>query len=257
MYLIDANNLIHKAFYKSNNNFPLFMRIFNMILYSIVKNDYYSRESLLIFDSPFAYWRKEIYKQYKGTRKVMNDYEIFCEFRQKLIKYYSNNTNRHLVCLPNLEADDIIAYFVNKFKLSKKVIIIVSSDTDMYQLLNKSPIVLIRKIGNNYYNYNSFVKEFGFIPQLYSSYKALAGDRSDNIPGVNGIGPMWSVKIIQKFGHIDNWLENIQPTDGDRVSKLAFQARLMAKKVRLYYKLIDLSENHSGIAVDFKNNLYK
>jgi len=257
--LIDGNNLVHRAFYKSGNSFTLFAKIFNSIIYSILKNDYYNNNHKIIWDSPIGYWRKKIYPDYKATRQKMDDHDLFVDFRQKLITYLSNNTNRSQLCLRLFEADDIIANLVNKKKNINDIIIIVSNDTDMYQLLNDfKPMVLIKQIGKRkYYSSKTFRNEFGFEPNLYSSYKSLCGDNSDNIPGVPGIGDKRAKEIIKRYGHLSEWLQKVQPDKDDNISQFAFQARLNYKKVLLYYKLIDLSINNFNIEMNYKNNLYK
>jgi 5'-3' exonuclease len=107
------------------------------------------------------------------------------------------------------------------------------------------------------YNYKSFLHDFGFEPELYSSYKSIVGDSSDNIPGVNSIGPKRGMEIIKRYGHLNDWLLSIQPNDKDIVSKNAFSCRLKYKNVRTFFKLIDLSENYSGLQLKLTSNVYK
>jgi DNA polymerase-1 len=113
--------------------------------------------------------------------------------------------------LDGFEADDIIATFVEKLKGTDLEILILSSDFDLAQLIQKNVKLLVTRKGVTkieVYDEEKFIKEFGFEPVHLVDYKALLGDVSDNIEGVKGIGEKTASKLISEFKSVENIIKN-------------------------------------------------
>jgi hypothetical protein len=157
-------------------------------------------------------------KTYKAQRTSIDD-DIFKQFR-KLMPRVLEDMDVPITRAPGAEADDVIAsivgYICNRhnlpWELPKKTstdVFIFSGDKDLYQLLDFDRCYIYKYQGV-FYTREEFEKEYGFGVHHFDSYKAMVGDRSDNISGVNGIGPVHAKKHI---------LENTIPIDDPEYKK--------------------------------------
>ncbi len=105
------------------------------------------------------------------------------------------------------EADDIIASAVNSLKSSFSNIIIASTDSDFFQLLNYNTSIIRRK--SNLFLLEDFYNSFGFSPEYYVDYLSLKGDKSDNIAGTEGIGHKRASFLIQEFKTLERIFDNL------------------------------------------------
>lgn len=144
--------------------------------------------------------RKQLYPNYKANRAVKTAFNRYAEFaslqdEQESMKKQFGRMIEYLQCLPittmaidNIEADDAIAYIANEiFTEPQNRITIVSTDRDFLQLVNNR-ITVWSPVKKIMYTPNVIREEFGLDSKNYLLYRALTGDKSDNIPGVNGIG---------------------------------------------------------------------
>jgi len=150
--------------------------------------------------------RKELIKDYKQNRKPLvpnRNYDYELENTDKDKVYQRIKLAQYLNCLPiyqiiidHIEADDIIAYICTYYLGEKKVI--VSSDKDYYQLLNDNTIIYNPRIKEKKYfkTLNDCFEEYKVYPYNFAILKAIAGDKSDNIKGIKGLGYK---KIIKLF----------------------------------------------------------
>ena len=108
------------------------------------------------------------------------------------------------------EADDIIASYCFKYG-SDNEILIVSHDSDFFQLINEN-ISIIKYNGKRkpreIINQEYFINEYSFMPNLYADYKAIVGDKSDNIKGIKGIGSKTATQIVNTYGNVKNIFDN-------------------------------------------------
>lgn len=200
---------------------------------------------LIVFDGETNLDRQDLNENYKTNRtNFANASDDETPFPQlELIKYVLNNLNFTWVETTNCEADDLIASIVNDYK-DKFNIIISSADKDFYQLIDDNVSVFTyRGKVSKLWTKDEIQNKYGFNPKYFSTLKALSGDNSDNIKGINGIGIITASKLIQQFGSLNNIyqnLNNIKP----KISSL-----LNANKDMVYtnYKIIELQS---------KTNLY-
>lgn len=262
MILIDANNMFYAAYYAAGRNSIATKNIFLSMVSKAVGGMSYSpivSRTRLVWDG-YNSWRFNAYPDYKKGRSAsaFEDDEQKKEFyriKDMAIKHINKETNIKQIGIREFEADDVISYYVHKRmkRNENEAIVIVSNDSDFYQLLKKN--VVIRKVGKKSdemsYGRYWFVNKYGILPELWSCFKALSGDSSDNIPGVKGIGEVRALNILKEYGHIHKWLFKKNIVYGDRWINMVINER---DNVKLYYSVVDLTRYAK---VKINENMFK
>ena len=254
--LVDGNNLLFRSYYATaysgnlmNNSkgFPTngLYGLVNM-LNKIIKEE--KPEYMLVAFDKGKTFRHEKYKSYKeGRIKTPEDLLKQFEVAKKLVPLMGIKMYE----IDNYEADDIIGTYSRLVSEDKDFdSLIVSSDKDLLQLINKENTVKLLK-SKDYImmDEETFFKEYGITPDKMIDLKGLMGDSSDNIPGVKGIGEKTALKLLQDYGSIEGIYENIDSISGKTKEKLlddkenAFMSKDIAtiyKEVPLEYSLEDL-----------------
>jgi DNA polymerase-1 len=202
LLLIDGHNLLFKAFFgipeKINADGKCVHGVIGFIGMTVkIIRRINPTHILVVFDPEETPSRTESYPEYKSNRK---DYSAGPErenpFTQLAgIKKALDKIGIKFCEQGGYEADDMIAsYAVNP----EYQAVIVSSDTDFFQLVNQTTGVYHYHSGKSvWYNVDEITRKYGFPPSRYLEYKALVGDTSDNISGVRGIGPKTALKVIK------------------------------------------------------------
>ena len=214
-YLIDGSGYIFRAYYalpplsRKSDGMPTgAVNGFCNMLFKLLE-DSKSKENLqkpthfaVIFDSARKNFRNEIYKDYKANRSDAPD-DLIPQF--DFIRKSVNAFNLPSVELINYEADDLIATYVDQIlKIGAKVTI-VSSDKDLMQLYNKN-VRLYDPMKNKFIAEEDVIKKFGVKSDKVIDVQSLAGDSSDNVPGVPGIGVKTAAELINKYGNLEKLL---------------------------------------------------
>lgn len=212
LVLIDGNALLHRAYHATppftTSKGELVNAVYgfsSMLLRSLneLKPDFLA----ITWDEKGPTFRHQVYTQYKATRGPADE-GLSSQYER--VYQVSKAFNIPEFRLAGYEADDLIATLAMQakfeFRISNFEIIIVTGDRDIMQLIDKHIKVLMPKktlqdVG--LYGEEEFVIRYGFAPKQLVDYKALAGDASDNIPGVNGIGDVTATKLIHQFGTIE------------------------------------------------------
>jgi DNA polymerase-1 len=163
------------------------------------------------FDVKAKTFRHDMYAEYKGTRKPSPP-----ELHEQIgyIKEMLSAAGIKTSELAGYEADDILGTLAKQFKTQGEVII-VSGDRDILQLVDDSVTVFHNKQRNDVIRYTpALLAEEGFTPAQIIEYKSLAGDHSDNIPGVKGIGEKGAKDLLEKYGDLDGVYANIEELKG-------------------------------------------
>lgn len=224
--LIDGTNFIFRAYYatayskvgvlRNSKGFPtngLYSYI-NMLNKQVKeeKADYV----IVAFDKGKTF-RHEAYKDYKaGRRETPEDLKLQMPYAKRLV----NAMGYSLVEVDNYEADDIIGTYAEKLK-DKYEIVVVSSDKDLLQLIDKN--VYVKHLGSKasiLYDAKALKENMGVEPLEIIDLKALMGDPSDNIPGVKGIGEKTALDLLKKYDGLDGIYEHIDEIKGARKEKL-------------------------------------
>ncbi len=227
LVLIDGNALLHRAYHATpaftTSKGELINAVYgfsSMLLRTLneLKPDFLA----MTWDEKGPTFRHQAYTQYKATRTPADDglssqyarvYEVTRAFNIPEFR------------LSGYEADDLIGTLVVQAQKEKNLeVIVVTGDKDIMQLIDKEVKVLMPKktlqdVG--LYGVEEFVARFGFMPKQLIEYKALAGDTSDNIPGVPGIGEVTATKLIHQFDSIEKiYLPENLKTLPQRLQKL-------------------------------------
>lgn len=206
-----------------------------------LKNDYKQADIVCATESG-SNWRNQSYSEYKNGRK-----EMPTELRSQI---FIINNFLELFGIPvikkdNYEADDIIAILTKK---DYDKIIIISSDKDLLQLVSEK-VVVYDMMKNVIYNSEEVYRRYQLSPEKIVDYLSIVGDKSDNIPGANGIGEKGALALVIAHGSIDGIYRCINEIKG------AIQKKLIESKknVELSYDLINLLRNYD-VNLDYQIN---
>jgi len=214
LILVDWSNLLYRAWYASREeSWIAYCKFFDMLRACVHKSkiDGVPIEIIFAGESRSKLKRKEISENYKANRKYPENLE-FREYRKRLAELL-NTIGWPLISVPGAEADDVIASIVNDIchrctcstpckncKCANKYttnVIIFSADKDLQQLLAWERVKIYKAPGI-FIDKEWFEKEYGIPVNTYGYYKALIGDKSDNIKGVKGFGPVKARTSILK-----------------------------------------------------------
>ena len=215
-YLIDGSGYIFRAYYalppltRKSDGMPTgAVSGFCNMLFKLLE-DSKSSENLqkpthfaVIFDSARKNFRNEIYSDYKANRSdAPEDLIPQFDFIRKSVLAF----NLPSIELSNYEADDLIATYVEQILLAGAKVTIVSSDKDLMQLYKKG-VRIYDPMKNKFISEDDVKTKFGVKPNKVIDVQSLAGDSSDNVPGVPGIGIKTAAELINKYGTLEKLLE--------------------------------------------------
>ncbi len=210
IYLIDGSALIYRSFYAirdlrtSSGQLINAAYGFTSILLKLLK-DRNPEHMCVFFDLKAPTYRHDAFAAYKAQRKPMPD-----ELAAQLPQIKKITALLGIKCLERkgYEADDLIAALTEKLKGGDCRIVIVTGDKDIMQLLEEN-VVMLNPDGWKYFSKNDFIEKFGLQPENMTDIIGLAGDASDNIPGVPGIGEKTALKFLKEYGTVENLYENL------------------------------------------------
>lgn len=253
--IIDGNNVMFRAYFatasmgnlmRNTKGFPTnmvygFINIFN----KVIQDDY--THVAVAFDARSKTRRHKLYKEYKAGRQVtpielIDQIPYIMKYLDAMnVKYYSSN---------DYEADDIVATIANKYYKDFDEIDVLSNDNDLFQLIKPNEIQLYQKQKEQVkYDEKYLFEDKGITPSQIPDYKALIGDKSDNLMGVEGIGPVTAAKLLQKYNNLDGIYEHIDEITGKN------KERLIEGKENAYFTLmmakLDPTFDFSEIEDDF------
>ncbi len=216
-YLIDGSGYIFRAYYalpplnRKSDGLPTgAVSGFCNMLFKLLE-DSKSEKNLqkpthfaVIFDSARKTFRNEIYSDYKANRSDPPDDLVpqFDYIRKSVLAF-----NLPLVDLINYEADDLIATYTEKVLEKGAKVTIVSSDKDLMQLYKKN-VRIFDPMKSKFITSEDIHNKFGVEPKKIIDVQSLAGDSSDNVPGVPGIGVKTAAELINKYGTLEKLLDN-------------------------------------------------
>ena len=211
----------------------------------------------IIFDAKGKTFRNEMYKDYKANRPPMPD-----DLVQQIEPIFSiiKALGIKVISVEGVEADDVIGTLANMADKIGHQTVISTGDKDLTQLVNKH-IKVVNTMSDELLDEKGVEKKFGVKPNLIIDYLALVGDSSDNIPGVEKVGPKTAVKWLQEHGNLDNIIknsENIPGKVGENLRNGLDQLKL-SKKLVTIKKDVNLKISLDDLKVDKedKNSLEK
>jgi len=230
LYLIDGSSYLYRAYFaikrlSSPSGFPTnAIYGFTQMLLKLLK-DYKPEHLAMVFDAGRVTFRTELYPAYKANRAEMPD-----DLRQQLepIRDLVRAFNIPVVELPGFEADDLIGTLAARWEANGGKVVVVTGDKDLMQIVSERT-TLLDTMKNVASDIPQVHERFGVGPEQVIDILGLAGDSSDNIPGVPGIGEKTAIKLVQQFGSLDALLERaseVPGKTGERLREFADQARL-------------------------------
>jgi len=186
----------------------------------------------VVFDTKEPTFRDEMYKEYKSNRPPPPDdlIEQFPYFKKLL-----EALNIPSIELAGFEADDIIGTLAKKLASDELDVVIVSGDKDLMQLVGGG-VSMYDSMKDKQIGEKEVIEFFGVEPAKVTDVLGLAGDPSDNIPGISGIGIATASKLIRQFESLENVLDNIDKLQGT----LAYKIKNGAENARLSKKLVTI-----------------
>jgi DNA polymerase-1 len=250
IYLVDGSSYIYRAYYAirrlTNSSGLPTNAVFgftNMLLKVI--RDEAPDHLAVVFDARGPSFRKELYPDYKANRAAMPE-----DLRPQipLIKQVVQAFNLPALELQGYEADDIIATLARRFAARGLAVTVVTGDKDLMQVVGER-VRLLDTMKDRTVGPNEVAERFGGPPDKVVEVQALAGDSSDNVPGVPGIGEKTARDLIQKFGTVENLLANIDQVSGKKRQE---NLRNFGDQALLSKKLVQLVDD-LDLTVDYDN----
>ncbi len=195
--------------------------------------DYHAPYLAVIFDAARENFRNEIYPEYKANRDDTPE-DLIPQF--PLIRDATEAFDLPAIELEGYEADDLIAAYTKLARAQGKKVVIVSSDKDLMQLVGDG-VRMLDPMKGKWVEEKDVHEKFGVGPERVVDVQALAGDSTDNVPGVPGIGIKTAAQLINEYGSLEELLEHAgeikQPKRREKLIENAENARISKKLVKL------------------------
>lgn len=212
-----------------------------------LQKDYPESTHVVVFDAKGKTFRDEIYSDYKANRPPMpDDLRLQIEPIHQIIQAMG----MPMLVIEGVEADDVIGTLALQATAAQQPVVISTGDKDIAQMVNEH-IVMENTMTNTVLDRAGVIEKFGIPPELIIDYLALLGDKSDNIPGVPGVGEKTALGLLQGIGGLDDIYARL-----DEVAGLAFRgAKTMAPKLEEHRELAYLSYKLATIKTDVAMDL--
>ena len=207
-----------------------------------LQKDYPESTLVVVFDAKGKTFRDEMYSEYKANRPPMPD-----DLRMQVepIHQIIQAMGLPMLIVDGVEADDVIGTLAVQATIIEQPVIVSTGDKDIAQLVNEH-ITLVNTMTNTLLDREGVIEKFGIPPELIIDFLALLGDKSDNIPGVPGVGEKTALGLLQGIGGLDAIYSRL-----DEVAGLDFRgAKNMAPKLEEHRDLAYLSYQLATIKTD-------
>ena len=261
--LLDGNSLSYRAFYAMpalKNKKGLYTNSvygFTLMLERILE-DTKPKYALVAFDKGKETFRHKSYEAYKGTRdKTPTELVEQFGYVRELIESYGIKYEEHF----DYEADDIIGTYAKIAEKAGLEVIIVSGDKDLTQLASDNITVYYTKRGVteiDYYTPDFINEKYGLTPQQIIDMKGLMADKSDNIPGIPGVGEKTAIKLLTEYETVENVLENIDNISGKKLKERLTEGKedaILSKKLATIFTDVPVDNKIEDLT--FKENREK
>ncbi|MFQ3222705.1 MAG: DNA polymerase-1, partial [Porticoccaceae bacterium] len=207
-----------------------------------LQKDYPQSTLVVVFDAKGKTFRDDIYPEYKANRPSMPD-----DLRLQIqpIHQIIQAMGLPMLVIDGVEADDVIGTLALEATAAEQPVIISTGDKDIAQMVNEH-ITLVNTMTNTLMDREGVIEKFGIPPELIIDYLALLGDKSDNIPGVPGVGEKTALGLLQGIGGLDDIYGRL-----DEIATLDFRgAKNLAPKLEEHRELAYLSYTLATIKTD-------
>ncbi len=213
--LVDGSSYLYRAFHAlppltnaAGEPTGAVLGVLNML--AKLLKEYAPRRIAVVFDAPGRTFRDELFAAYKAHRPSMPP-----ELRSQIAPLLEIIAAQGLPLLriEGVEADDVIGTLARRAAQEGQRVLISTGDKDMAQLVDGS-ITLINTMNNTVLDREGVKAKFDVTPEQIVDYLALAGDSSDNIPGIDKVGPKTAAKLLGQFGSLDNLIAHVAQVPG-------------------------------------------
>lgn len=236
---MDGSNLLYRAYHAlgraplSTSDGRTTQAIFGMI--NMLKNllkDEEARYMAVVMDAKGKTFRHQMYPPYKATRDAMPDDLIYQkEYLERIIPAMGLK----ILSVPGVEADDVIGTLAVQGYQQGFFVEIISSDKDLAQLVSDG-IHMVDTKNSRRMDISGVKEKFGIPPELITDYLALAGDQSDNIPGIPGVGEKTALRWLDQFGSLDEVKAQAEAITG----KVGENLRSNLEQLDLFLELVTI-----------------
>src|SRR3984893_2558011 len=215
LVLVDGSSYVYRAFHalpplSNSRGEPTgaVLGVLNMLLKFL--KDYQPRRIAVVFDAPGKTFRDELFAEYKAHRPSMPD-DLRAQIEPLLQMIRAQGLP--LLRVPGVEADDVIGTLARRAAQAGQTVLISTGDKDMAQLVDGS-ITLINTMNNALLDRDGVKAKFDVYPEQIVDYLALVGDSSDNIPGIDKVGPKTAARLLQQYGGLDELIGRVAEVPG-------------------------------------------
>ena len=247
LILVDGSSYLYRAFHAlppltNSKGLPTgaVKGVINMM--RRLQKDYPESTLVVVFDAKGKTFRDDMYSEYKANRPPMpDDLRLQIEPIHNIIEAMG----LPMLVIDGVEADDVIGTLAIQATAISQPVVVSTGDKDIAQLVNEY-ITLVNTMTNAVLDHDGVVEKFGVPPELIIDFLALLGDKSDNIPGVPGVGEKTALGLLQGIGGLDEIYQRL-----DEVAGLDFRgAKNMAPKLEEHKELAYLSYLLATIKTD-------
>jgi DNA polymerase I len=210
LVLVDGSSYVYRAFHAApavakltnSRGEPTGAVLVVLNMLSKLLKDFHPQHLAVVFDAPGKTFRDELFAEYKAQRPGMPD-ELRAQIQPLLSIIKAQGLP--LLRVAGVEADDVIGTLACRAAQAGQSVLISTGDKDMAQLVNES-ITLINTMTDTRLDREGVKAKFDVFPEQIIDYLALIGDSSDNIPGIDKVGPKTAAKLLQQYGSLDGVL---------------------------------------------------
>ena len=237
LLIIDANNLSYR--WLQRPNYDSFGDDFVRTVQSLAKS-YEAQRTIVCFDFGKSYYRMDMHDEYKGTRKKPQDEDEIKKYEDffAVLNALPDELDEEVLKFRGVEADDILAWITQNISDRYDHTWVVSSDRDLYQLIDEN-VSIFNIFSRKEVTIQTLEDDYEITPSQYMLSRIIEGDKSDNILGIEGIGPKRAQTLAKEYNTLNNLLEAL-PIKG----RSKYIQNLNAGKEQLIRndKLINLKE---------------
>lgn len=239
LLILDGNNLAYRFIQRPNYN--NYLEEYQRTVHSLAKS-YKAKRTIVCFDFGKSYYRMGLHDAYKGTRKKPETEEEIqhAEAFFEILNALPDDLDDEVLKFRGVEADDLIAYLSQNLAKKYDHTWIVSSDKDLLQLIDTN-ISIFNIFSRKEITLESLQETLTITPEVYMLSRIVEGDKSDNIIGVEGIGPKRAQSLAKEYKTFENLLAAI-PVPGK--AKYIHNLNCSLDKIVKNEKLINLKKYH-------------
>ena len=207
LLIVDANNLSYR--WLQRPNYDSFGADFIRTIQSLSKS-YEAARTIVCFDFGKSYYRMDMHEEYKGTRKKPQEEEEIKKYEAffAVLNDLPDQLDEEVLKFRGVEADDILAWITQNVSEKYDHTWIISSDKDLIQLVDEN-VSIFNIFGRREVTKQSLYEDLGLVPSEFMLSRIIEGDKSDNIIGIEGIGPKRAQTLAKEYKTLPSLLDAI------------------------------------------------